>query len=110
MRAVIHHGGAGTTAAGLRAGKPTLIIPFFGDQPFWGERVETLRVGPHAIRQDRLTIRALTTAIKRIGTDKKMIEKAETLGEKIRAERGLQTAVELIEHYLAMPESVPQFI
>ena len=37
--AVVHHGGAGTTAAGLRAGKPTVICPFFGDQPFWGRRV-----------------------------------------------------------------------
>ena len=37
--AVVHHGGAGTTAAGLRCGKPTLIVPFFGDQPFWSAMV-----------------------------------------------------------------------
>ncbi|MCA9995114.1 MAG: glycosyltransferase family 1 protein, partial [Anaerolineales bacterium] len=42
ITAVIHHGGAGTTAAGLRAGKPTVICPFFGDQPFWGQRVAAL--------------------------------------------------------------------
>lgn len=40
---VVHHGGAGTTAAGLRAGVPTIIKPFFGDQNFWAERVESVR-------------------------------------------------------------------
>jgi len=42
MRAVVHHGGAGTTAAGLRAGVPSILVPFFGDQPFWGRRVAQL--------------------------------------------------------------------
>lgn len=46
MAAVVHHGGAGTTAAGLRAGKPSVIVPFFGDQPFWGDRVHALGAGP----------------------------------------------------------------
>ncbi len=46
MAAVIHHGGAGTTSAGLRAGVPSIIVPFFGDQPFWGQRVHDLGVGP----------------------------------------------------------------
>ena len=45
VAAVIHHGGAGTTAAGLWAGVPTVIIPFFGDQGFWGQRVAVLGVG-----------------------------------------------------------------
>jgi sterol 3beta-glucosyltransferase len=109
MQAVIHHGGAGTTAAGLRAGKPTLILPFFGDQPYWGERVETLGVGPRPIRQDSLTIRGLSAAIERICTDLEMREIARLLGEKIQVERGLETAVDLIEQYIALPESVPQF-
>ena len=46
MRAVVHHGGAGTTAAGLRAGVPAQVLPFFGDQPYWGERIAALGVGP----------------------------------------------------------------
>jgi UDP:flavonoid glycosyltransferase YjiC (YdhE family) len=110
MRAVIHHGGAGTTAAGLRAGKPTLILPFFGDQPYWGDRVEALGIGPRPIRQERLTIRALTAALRNIVTDSSMQANAQEIGEKIRAEQGLQNAVALIEQYLARPESVPQFI
>jgi sterol 3beta-glucosyltransferase len=46
MAAVVHHGGAGTTAAGLRDGIPTVILPYFGDQFFWGQRVQALGVGP----------------------------------------------------------------
>ena len=55
VRAVVHHGGAGTTAAGLRAGKPAIICPFMGDQPFWGNRVWKLGVGPAPIRPKRLS-------------------------------------------------------
>jgi sterol 3beta-glucosyltransferase len=50
VAAVVHHGGAGTTAAGLRAGRPTVIVPFFGDQPFWGRIVAARGVGPQPIR------------------------------------------------------------
>jgi sterol 3beta-glucosyltransferase len=46
VAAVVHHGGAGTTAAGLRASRPTLICPFLGDQPFWGHQIDHLRAGP----------------------------------------------------------------
>jgi sterol 3beta-glucosyltransferase len=109
MRALIHHGGAGTTAAGLRAGKPTLVIPFFGDQPFWGDRVQALGVGPRLIRQDKLSERRLTTAIETILDSSDISSKAHTLGEKIKRERGLNNAVELIEGYLASQESIPQF-
>ncbi|XP_047164486.1 sterol 3-beta-glucosyltransferase UGT80A2 isoform X2 [Vigna umbellata] len=61
--AVIHHGGAGTTAAGLRAECPTTIVPFFGDQPFWGERVHARGVGPAPIPVDEFTLDRLVDAI-----------------------------------------------
>lgn len=41
VSAVVHHGGAGTVAIGLKNGKPTMVVPFFGDQPFWGAMVTT---------------------------------------------------------------------
>ena len=54
MAAVVHHGGAGTTAAGLSAGVPSIITPFFGDQPFWGRRVAELGVGPRPMSRRQL--------------------------------------------------------
>ncbi|KAL2330210.1 hypothetical protein Fmac_017791 [Flemingia macrophylla] len=61
--AVVHHGGAGTTAAGLRAECPTTIVPFFGDQPFWGERVHARGVGPAPIPVDEFSPERLVDAI-----------------------------------------------
>ncbi|KAL0390851.1 UNVERIFIED_CONTAM: Sterol 3-beta-glucosyltransferase UGT80A2 [Sesamum calycinum] len=61
--AVVHHGGAGTTAAGLKAACPTTIIPFFGDQPFWGERVHARGVGPPPIPVDEFSLKKLVDAI-----------------------------------------------
>ncbi|KAJ1409608.1 UDP-glucuronosyl/UDP-glucosyltransferase [Sesbania bispinosa] len=63
-KAVVHHGGAGTTAAGLKAACPTSIVPFFGDQPFWGERVHARGVGPPPIPVDEFSLDKLVSAIK----------------------------------------------
>ncbi|XP_015875627.1 sterol 3-beta-glucosyltransferase UGT80A2-like [Ziziphus jujuba] len=61
--AVVHHGGAGTTAAGLKAACPTTIVPFFGDQPFWGERVHARGVGPAPIPVETFSFEKLVDAI-----------------------------------------------
>ncbi len=97
MAAVVHHGGAGTTAAGLRAGAPTVICPFFGDQPFWGRRIAALGAGPQPIPQRRLTTECLAGAIRAAVGDPALRERAATLGASIRAEDGVARAVELIE-------------
>ena len=99
MAAVVHHGGAGTTAAGLRAGKPSIIIPFFGDQPFWGQRVSMLGVGTSLSRKS-LSAETLGDAISRAVTDNAMRSAADRLGEAIRAENGVARAVEVIDGYL----------
>ena len=96
MAAIVHHGGAGTTGASLRVGKPTVICPFVGDQPFWGRRVAALGVGPAPIPQSRLTAERLADAIKQAVTDTDMRRNAATLGEAIRAEDGIGRAVEYI--------------
>ncbi|MFN8452359.1 MAG: glycosyltransferase [Anaerolineae bacterium] len=97
VKAVVHHGGAGTTAAGLRAGKPTVICPFFGDQPFWGQRVYELGVGTQPIPQKSLTAAGLAAAIRTAVEDTDMSRRAAALGEKIAAEDGVARAVEIIE-------------
>jgi UDP:flavonoid glycosyltransferase YjiC (YdhE family) len=95
--AVVHHGGAGTTAAGLRAGIPSIIIPFFGDQLFWGQRVAELGVGPEPIPRKKLTVERLAKAIQKALTDKTMRQRATNLGSKIQAEDGIAGVVTVIQ-------------
>ena len=97
VAAVVHHGGAGTTAAGLRAGVPSIVIPFFGDQPFWGQRVAQLSVGPAPIPRKKLTVERLARAIHRAVTDPEMRQRAAQLGARIRAEDGIARAVAIVE-------------
>jgi UDP:flavonoid glycosyltransferase YjiC (YdhE family) len=97
VAAVVHHGGAGTTSAGLRAGVPTVVIPFFGDQPFWGQRVAELGVGPAPIPRRRLTAERLAQAMLRAVTDPAMRQHAANLGARIRAEDGIAGAVAVVQ-------------
>jgi sterol 3beta-glucosyltransferase len=96
MAAVVHHGGAGTTAAGLRAGVPSVVVPFFGDQGFWGRKVADLRVGPWPVPRKQLTAERLAAAIRRATSDEGMSRRAASLGQKIRAEDGTARAAEII--------------
>jgi sterol 3beta-glucosyltransferase len=96
MAAVVHHGGAGTTAAGLRAGVPSIVIPFFGDQPFWGQRVADLGVGTAPIPRKQLTVERLAQAIHRAVTDPLMRQQAADLGATIRAEDGIGNVVSIV--------------
>jgi sterol 3beta-glucosyltransferase len=97
VAAVVHHGGAGTTAAGLRAGVPTIIIPFFGDQGFWGQRVADLGVGTAPIPRKQLTAERLAQAIQTAVGDRVMRQRAADLGAKIRSEDGVANAVAIIQ-------------
>jgi len=100
MAAVVHHGGAGTTAEGLRAGVPTVIVPFIVDQPFWGKRVRALGVGPEPIPLRKLTSGKLALAIREAVTSPQMRQNAADLGTAIRAEDGLGNAVRLVKQHL----------
>ena len=96
VSAAIHHGGAGTTAASLRAGLPTTIMPFLGDQPFWGRRVEQLGVGPRALDRKTLSIESIAEAIFAMEAPV-MRQSAEAVGIAIRAENGIRAAADFIE-------------
>lgn len=105
VAAVVHHGGAGTTAAGLRAGKPSLICPFMGDQFFWGQRVAAAGAGPQPVPQKQLTAERLAVAIKTAVSDPAMQRRAADLGAAIRAEDGVGRAVGIINRRLGVSAS-----
>ena len=94
--AVIHHGGAGTTVAGLRAGRPTLICPVLGDQPFWGHQVHRLGAGPAPIPQRQMTKQRLAPAIATLA-DQQTRRSAQDLGYLIRSEDGIAEAISILE-------------
>jgi sterol 3beta-glucosyltransferase len=96
MAAVVHHGGSGTTAFGLRAGVPSIIVPFLFDQFYWGKRVSVLGVGPEPIPHKRLSVQRLAEALTIAVNDIQMRQRAVELGEKIRTEGGVSAAVEAI--------------
>jgi UDP:flavonoid glycosyltransferase YjiC (YdhE family) len=100
MAAVVHHGGAGTTGSGLRAGVPSIVVPFFADQPFWGMRVHALGAGPEPLPRKQLTAVALAGRIRQAVEDREMRRRAASLGEAIRREDGVGNAVALIREYL----------
>ncbi|KAL3423468.1 glycosyltransferase family 28 domain-containing protein [Phlyctema vagabunda] len=89
VSAVCHHGGAGTTAAGIALGKPTVVVPFFGDQPFWGAMVARAGAGPPPIPYKQLTSDKLAAALQE-ALKPETAEKAKELGESIREEKGTE--------------------
>jgi sterol 3beta-glucosyltransferase len=105
MAAVVHHGGAGTTAAGLVAGIPSIVTPFFGDQPFWAQRVHALGAGPKPIARRRLTVDNLAEAIMRAVSDTAMRKIASDLRVRIQAEDGIAGVVAVIEQNSNIPDA-----
>jgi sterol 3beta-glucosyltransferase len=99
MSAVVHHGGAGTTAAAFRAGVPQVIIPHANDQFAWGKRVEELGVGAKPIPRKKLTATKLAAAISAV-LNPGVKAKAIALGDKIQLEHGTEVATKLISDYL----------
>lgn len=99
VASVVHHGGAGTTAAGIKAGKPTFVVPFFGDQPFWGSMVARANAGPEPIPYKELTAEKLADAIK-FCLKPDTIEQAKVLGEKIREENGTEVGSDCFQKHL----------
>ena len=101
-RAVCHHGGAGTTAAGLRAGLPTVVVPFFGDQFFWGRVMTDAGAGPESIPIHRLNSDALAEAFefcRRV----EVRERAAALGTAVRETDGVELVVRSVYRHLPAP-------
>ncbi len=101
VAAAIHHGGAGTAAAALRAGIPSVIVPFGLDQSFWARRLQGLGAGTEPLDPKRLTAEQLAMAIRRAVEDTHLRAGAAELGEKVRAEDGVGNAIAIIERVVA---------
>jgi UDP:flavonoid glycosyltransferase YjiC (YdhE family) len=101
--AVVHHAASGTTAAGLRAGVPTVPVPSNSDQFSWANRVYELGVASPPLPRRKLTATALAEAIKTVTGDETIRRRAAALGEKIRAEHGVERAVAHFERWVAPP-------
>ncbi len=97
VTAVLHHGGAGTTATGLRAGIPSIIAPFGGDQWSWADLVVKAGAGLCVGSGQRLRVKPLAAAMTTAVADPALRHRAQTLGDAIRAENGLARAIHLIE-------------
>lgn len=102
VKAVVHHGGAGTTAIGLKCGKPTMIVPFFGDQQFWGNMIGKAGAGPEAIPYKDLTMEKLAEGLKQLLTDDCAVE-AQKIAKSIEEEGdGAHNAVKSFQRSLLL--------
>jgi UDP:flavonoid glycosyltransferase YjiC (YdhE family) len=102
MSAAVHHGGAGTSAAVARAGIPSVVIPFFGDQPFWARRLHRLGVAPLPLDRRRFTGDDLAQAL---GTTQQptMKRAAAALGQAIRAEDSVARSIDQLRRWQLLP-------
>jgi UDP:flavonoid glycosyltransferase YjiC (YdhE family) len=100
VSAVVHHGGAGTTGAGLLAGVPNIVTPFTSDQPFWGHRVHALGAGPKSLPAKKLTAQTLANSIITAVSDQEMRARAKSIGARIRAEDGVSRAMDIVQEYV----------
>jgi hypothetical protein len=96
---VIHHGGAGTTAAGLALGRPTIIVPFFGDQQFWGNIVARAGAGPAPIPYKHLNRQNLSDAIQK-ALERSTLDRAEAIARKMQEESGVRYGVNSFYRHL----------
>jgi len=102
MKAVVHHGGSGTTAIGLKSGKPSVLVPFFADQPYWGWHVQRLKVGPKPIPSTRLTVKRLAEALDKAVNTPEISTRAAVLGGKLSKEDGVGNAVKAMVKIMQM--------
>jgi sterol 3beta-glucosyltransferase len=96
MQAIVHHGGAGTTAASLQAGRPTVIVPSIAEQFFWGTLVARIGIGPYPVHRAQLTARKLAQRLEAVLHNAEMKQRARDLGKHLRSENGVEQAVNAI--------------
>jgi UDP:flavonoid glycosyltransferase YjiC (YdhE family) len=97
----VHHGGSGTTGATLRAGVPSVIVPYFFDQPLWAQRVARLGVGARPLPRSKLTAERLAAALSDVVNNPAMLDRARAVSRRVQSEDGVGSAVRLIDHHVS---------
>nr|WP_314260343.1 glycosyltransferase [uncultured Devosia sp.] len=100
VSAVVHHGGAGTTSAGLHLGRPTFVVPQIVDQPYWGRRVYEMGCGPKPVRLRKLTSEILAGALADLSTNEDYRRNAADIAEQLHGEQGTDKAIKVIERVM----------
>lgn len=98
---IVHHGGYGTTSAGLQAGIPALLIPHVSDQFYWGQQINKLGTGPKPIPRKKIDKDGLAASLNELIRDKNLHARAAALGKQISTENGIGNAIRLIEETFA---------
>lgn len=99
---VVHHGGAGTSQAALRAGVPSVVVPYTAEQAMWGRELQRLRVAPPPIPRQRATATSIASAIREITQSGHALASARSIGARIAYEDGVAMAVRLINDRFAV--------
>lgn len=100
MKAVVHHGGAGTTAAGLRAGTPAVIVPLIADQPFWSKKANNLGAAVKPLPFGKLNVKRLSKRLQEISASARILETTTDISKKIQEENGIQNALNFIKQVI----------
>jgi UDP:flavonoid glycosyltransferase YjiC (YdhE family) len=100
VAAAVHHGGSGTTGAALKAGVPSVVVPYFFDQPLWALRIARLGVGARPIPRSKLTAERLAAALREVVGDRAMLDRARAVSQRIQAEDGVGKAIRLIDGHV----------
>ncbi len=100
MACVVHHAGTGTAAEVLRAGTPSVCIPFHGEQRYWADVMQTLGVAGAPIPRAALTAQSLASSLRFVLNEASVAERANALGRSIRSEKGVETAARLIDEFI----------
>ncbi len=102
---VVHHGGAGTTAAAARAGRPSVVVPHLADQMYWAHTLRRAGIAPKPLRRTRLTAARLAERIRTVLATPEMHTRAKVIGERLREEDGIECAVKAIEQWASHAEA-----